>query len=314
MTVAHSHGATHGPSVGRQVVRAAVATLSALAVLGLVAVGIADAGRIHELWYHVAGDPAVRLADGVTLSTSARDVAVPVLQPTAWSAAESSARLADVTGEPVRRISVAQARTALGEDSVAAGATTQEAFSTPLGVVVVNESDTTVSGPQTGSILLVAPRTGPRLGAAQQQALMRLMAVRWALQSTAASPDFGVRVEQVGSPSTLAAALVVGDVALDPGSAGWAQFDGQGRLLSAHILVQRIVGVTTMHVMSPAAAFDAVRHHAEGTQAPGSPVVGVELDAEQTQSPDQPSMVYDFLTTPGTRRISVNDDGIAPAS
>ena len=51
VTVAHSRGATHGPSVGRQVVRAAAATLSALAVLGLVAVGIVDAGRIHELWY-----------------------------------------------------------------------------------------------------------------------------------------------------------------------------------------------------------------------------------------------------------------------
>jgi hypothetical protein len=104
------------------------------------------------------------------------------------------------------------------------------------------------------------------------------------------------------------ARVVLGDVVTEPGSAGWADFPTDGRLPSASIPIARVVGATTVQVGSPAAAFDAVRHHAEGTMADSMTATSAHLVEQNLMDSATPGDLFWVFTD-----AAGNDVDVAPA-
>jgi hypothetical protein len=165
------------PSVPAQIVRATAGTLAVVLVLGLAVLGVGTYGNSITLrFFTVVGDPRVRLAGGVTLSTAAPTVAVPVIVATPWRPVTDVAMITAATGAPVRTLDAAglerlDPRRSLGATGADVLSDGTRAYSTPLGIVVVPPVATTQDG-MFGIQLLALPVARRYVGEPAQSAFV----------------------------------------------------------------------------------------------------------------------------------------------
>ena len=298
------------PSVPRHIARAAAGTFAVLLAGALVLGVVASWDRISVLWYRAAGDPSIRLADGVSLPSSPQTVSVPVVRFTTWPVSDDVARIGAGTGFPVHQIDASVARQMLGDAGamyVAAGQ--RRVYGTPLGIVTIVEFEADPGSDVEGRVMLFAtPTTSTPTTAAGRAELLGRLAIAWGAGASSAVPAAKVRVDPPSTMKVYGARVVLGDVVTEPGSAGWADFVADGRLSMATVPIARVVGATTVQVGSPAAAFDAVRHHAEGTMADPMTATAAHLVAQNLVDSATPGDLFWVFTD-----AAGNDVDVAPA-
>jgi len=259
------------PSVPAQIVRATAGTLAVVLVLGLIVFGVgAYGGSIAQRFFNVVGDPRVRLAEGVTLSTDTSTVAVPVLVDTPWRPASDVAMITAATGGPVRTLDAADLERLdptrfPGGMGVGALSDGTRAYLTPLGIVMVPPVATTQDG-MFFVQLLALPVAKRYVGEAAQSAFALTLARTWGVGAGAAplGQSLAVQVYPEGRATTMAAQLVVpglSDPCLACGRAS-ARFSADGTFLDATVLAQHVASTRLVRVLSPAAAFEAMKHYA----------------------------------------------------
>ena len=288
-TVPGGLGGLTGPSVPVQIGRAVAGTLSVLLMIalaiGLVAGVATSADRIQLAWFHLAGDPRISLVDGVVLSDQEADVVVPQAVRSAWPTTQDVARIAAVTGGPVRRLTADQGRELSGVYAPNPGDTVElRLYATPLGVVRVYDPGTTeADNPNLPADISLRPYTArPWVGGtAQQLALVRRLVDGWGAGASAAVPGTHVVVEELvfpgGERGFIDARLATAGAITGYGSLGSAYFSGSGQLLQVRVNLLRVASTPTIHVVSPASAFDQVRHHDDATVADPQTVSGARL-------------------------------------
>jgi hypothetical protein len=289
---ATTHGGMTGvpaPSVLVQILRAVAGTVSVLLMIaltiGLVAGVATNAYRIQLAWFHVAGDPSISLADGVVLSDQEADVAVPQAVRSSWPTTEDVARIAAVTGAPVRRLTADQGRDLTGVYAPNPGDTVElRLYSTPLGVVRVYDPGVSeADNPDLPPEITLRPYTArPWVGGTSEQlALLRRVVEGWGAGASPEVPGTHVVVEEQvfpgGERGFLDARLATSGAITGYGSLGNAYFSGSGRLLLLRVNLLRVASTPTIRVVSPASAFDRVRHHDDGTVAEPQVVTGARL-------------------------------------
>jgi len=259
------------PSVPKQILRASLGTFSVLLALALVAGVVASWSTIEVHLWRVVGDPNVVLADGVTLSDEPQDVAVPQTARRSWAPSEDVARIAAVTGYPVRALTSTQAERLTGFVYPAGSDADLRRYGTPLGVLAISDpfapaaTDTTVPG----QITLYGTADSPRqTSVAAQTALLQKLVDGWGAGATPAVPGTRVVVEKAPLPDNYkgyyGARVATAGATTAYGSAGlafWSATDG--RLQAAHVILVRVRSTPVVHVVSPASAFDWLRHHAD---------------------------------------------------
>ena len=283
----HDTTAVHDvPSIPKQILRATLGTFSVLLALALVAGVVASWSTIEVYLWRVVGDPNIVLADGVTLSDQAQDVAVPQTARRSWAPSEDVARIAAVTGKPVRALTTAQVAALTGITWPTGSDNGLRRYATPLGVVIVNDpfwqsaTGTTIPG----QISLYGTADSPRQASATaQMALLRKLVDGWGAGAAPAAAGTHVVVERAHLPDRYTGyfgARVATDGASTPyGSAGMAFWSGtDGRLQSAHVILVGVRATPTLRVVSPAAAFDQLRHHADTASGDAQTVSAARLE------------------------------------
>ncbi len=312
-----------GPSVPAQVLRATVATLAVALVLGLGVGAWATWGpAISARVFGVVGDPRVGTADGFTLPTAPRTVGIPVLAAVALTPADEVAVIARGTGTPVTRLDAPaleklDAR-AFGNGAAAASiAEGRRFYATPLGVVQIT-SPTPEPGLTTEQMVVLRPASESvrQLTTAGQEALLRRLVTAWGVGDGAEA--FGAHVDvrsfTEGPVGIIARLWMSGTDApcssCAPGVITRAK-DGSPDWIS--VTAERIVTTSTVHVVSAATAFDALRHHADDTYltidslGPGGTVPGpvasaslvLEADAAASAAPARSMLIWQFSDAEG---------------
>jgi len=274
------------PSVPRQVLRATLGTFAVLLAVALVGGVVASWDRVCVQWYRVAGDPNIVLADGVTLADQASEVAVPQTVRRSWTPSQDVARIAAVTGSPVRNLTSAQAAILTGITYQPGTGADLRQYSTPLGVVVVSDpfwhsaSDATIPG----QISLYGTAGSPRqMSEAAQKALLQKLVDGWGAGATPAVPGTHAVVEDAPLPDQYhgyyGARVATAGASTPYGSAGMAFWSSTpGRLTVAHVVLVGVRATPTVRVVSPASAFDQLRHHADTATGDGQTVAAARLE------------------------------------
>jgi hypothetical protein len=274
------------PSIPSQVLRAMLGTFAVVLVLALVGGVVASWDRVSVQWYRVAGDPNIVLADGVTLSDQASHVAVPQTVRRSWTPSQDHARIAAVTGSPVRNLTSAQAAILTGITFPPGTGTDLRQYSTPLGVVVVSDpfwrsaTDATIPG----QISLYGTAGSPRqTTAAAQKAFLQRLVDGWGAGATPAVPGTYAVVEDAPLPDQYhgyyGVRVATAGASTPYGSAGMAFWSSTpGRLSVAHVLLVGVRATPAVRVVSPASAFDQLRHHADSATGDGQTVAAARLE------------------------------------
>ena len=274
------------PSIPKQILRATLGTFSVLLALALVGGVIASRDTIEVRLWRVVGDPNVVLADGLTLSDQPQDVVVPQTARRSWAPAEDVVRIEAVTGKPVRLLTAAQASAMTGSAWPSSTDGGLRGYATPLGVVVINdpfrptETDTTIPG----QVSLYGTAAAPRQATtAEQVALFQKLVDSWGAGASPAVPGTHAVVDAAGLPgqpqgaygarvATAGASTSYASV----GSAFWPATSGQ--LAVAHVILVAVRATPTVRVVSPASAFDQLRHHADTTAGDAQTVSATRLE------------------------------------
>lgn len=301
------------PSVARQVARATVATLAVVAVAALGVQVATNTAAIAGVWWRVAGDRDIRLADGVVLPHGPLTVDVPLLAAAPWRASDDVARLAAVTGQPVRPITAAESEVLThGALPAATWRTdTDRRYATPAGVVVVSDgvptttsSDgSTVMGAGPSLTLFTAGATSPQVLPSDPAAALTRLVEAWGV-GAGAPPGMTVtsfRVPQ--AHQVVAAYLATPEVHVSGLDAAMAVLDPQGRLVRAQIELRRVAGTRPMRVVGADVAFEQVRHHQVDSVVGPATVTGASLEADSGDpaAPGSavPTLYWAFSTADG---------------
>jgi hypothetical protein len=305
------------------VLRAAVGTLAVALVLGLAVDAWATWGTaISARVFSVVGDPRVGTADGFTLSTAPRTVDVPVLAAVSLTPGTEVALIARGTGAPVRRLDAEALEKVnprvFGNGTAAASlADGTRYYATPLGIVQVTAQAPDL-GPTAGQmVILRAPTPAVRaLNPAGQEALLRRLVTAWGVGDGAAT--FGAHVDvrpfQDGISGIVARLWMPGaDAACLSCAPGVIMRAKDGTMDWLNVGAEHVVGTGAAQVESAAAAFDALRHHADGTYltidslGPGGTVPGpvasaalvIEADASGSSTPARSVLIWQFADAEG---------------
>lgn len=302
-------GAPHlsdSPSVARQVVRATVGTFSVLAVLGaLLAAYLYGGGAASALWWRVAGDADVVLADGVVLPDAPPAAVTPTMSvSTATLATGLDALAAPFGGDPVVVTTSAEARALapyLDPSMWGDRATLVVPLAvTPAGVLRIEPATDGMAG----SVRLWAgPEAPVAVTAAEQSALVARLSegVLAASGSTVAVTSLPTLVPTSGSGAlwTVELGLPGCDVCR---VSTWdvVTFDRNGRLTNASLTLAAITGLAPITVPSAQQAFDDARHHRGDASVwmQGAPVGAATLTVADLGSL-QPFTMWNLVDTSG---------------
>jgi hypothetical protein len=265
------------PSVPRQVLRATVGTRVVALVVGLAVGAWSTWGTaISARVFSVVGDPRVGTADGVALPTAPRTVAVPLLSAVALTPATEVAVIARGTGAPVSRLDACAleklAPRVFGDGATAASlAEGMHYYATPLGVVQITSPVPDDAEPGFATehmVILRVPNQAVRqLSPAGQEALLRRLVTAWGVGDGAAAFGAHVDVRSQEGPNGIVGRLWMPgtDAPCSSCAPGVVLRAPDGTLDWLSVGAEHIVGTEGAQVESAAAAFDALRHHADGT-------------------------------------------------
>ena len=274
------------PSIPKQILRATLGTFSVLLALALVGGVIASWSTIEVHLWRVVGDPNVVLADGVTLSDQPQDVVAPQTARRSWAPAEDVARIQAVTGKPVRLLTAAQASTLTGIVWPPSTDNGPRQYATPLGVVIISDpfqqtaTDTTIPG----QISLYGTAASPRqTTAGEQVALFQKLLDGWGAGASPAVSGTRAIVDAAALPGqpqgVYGARVATADASTSYASVGSAFWPGtSGQLAVAHVILVGVRATPTVRVVSPASAFDQLRHHADTTAGDAQTVSATRLE------------------------------------
>lgn len=306
------------PSVTRQIVRATVGTFTVLAVLGaLLAAYLYGGGPATSLWWRIAGDSDVVLADGVVLPDAPPAAVTPTMTVSSTTmSAGLDALAAPFGGDPVVVTTSAEMRTLapyLDPSMWGDRATLVVPLAvTPSGVLRIEPATDGLAG---SVRLWASPEAPVAVTAAEQSALVARLsdAVLAAGGSTVAVTSLPTRV-----PTSGAGALWTVELGL-PGCdvcrvSTWdvVTFDSSGRLTNASLTLAAITGLTPITVPSAQQAFDDARHHRgdAGVWMQGAPVGTATLTVADLGS-FQPFTMWNLVDTSG---LAVGQVPVAPES
>jgi hypothetical protein len=283
-----------GPSVRRQILRGTAFGTALVLLVVLVGVGITyGAHPASELWAQAFGDPGIGLADGVTLSDDRPVADVPMVAEKRWDLDDpaSIAVLAAPLGGVVRRISAA-AEAQAWRDENAGGSLTEgtiegpvdtPTFLTPAGLVQVWQFE---GAPDSVDLTGADGEGAIRATSRAERESVALALVRaW---SGPSSMPLAVS-ETTGESSASVKVVRTGEQGLGFGQDYVAYLVFRdGALRFATVSTVSAAGSERRILLSPAEAFDGVRHHRAGLLARPEyvPVVRAELtyDLSSTDS------------------------------
>lgn len=316
-------GAPAPPTVLRQVVRATVGTLSVVLVLALVAVGAVYGGApASELWAKALGDPGITLADGATLSDERPTADVPLIREKRWNLddpASLAAFTAPLGGVTKRALTLREADTWRAEleggaptEGLVDGPVASPVILTPAGLVELWQYD---GAPDT-IVLTGTTGDGALRGAtpSQRESLALELVAAWSGPST-----IPLAVEERTAGSSAAVQVVrSGEESAGVGQPFVAFLHFRdGRLWSAMVSAVSASGSESRTLLSPAEAFDAVRHHRAGVVARADyvPVVRAELTYDLSSTDSGVAAFWTFYGADGDAAwIAPADPDLAPST
>ena len=291
-----------GPSITRQVVRASVGTLTVVALLAaLLAAAVYGRDAAVLLWWRVAGDSAVTLAEGTSFS----ETPPAAVAPTIVAASPSLDDLAAAFGGDAVVVTTSaelRARAPYAPE----GLTGERAdlvvplAVTPAGVLRIEPGVDALAG----SVRLWA---GPAAPVAVTEAEQSAVIARLSQAVLAAG---GTTVEVTPIPTLVPTSGPGSLWTVELGVPGcdvcrvstWdvVTFDGDGRLTHASFTLAAITGLAPVEAPSAAQAFDDARHHRGVTTVwmDGAPIGSATLTVADLGSL-QPFTVWNFLDTRG---------------
>lgn len=291
---------TDGPSVRHQVVRATVGTFTVVAVVAaLIAAFVYGAGPAASLWWRIAGDPAVTLADAVVLSDVPPTTTVPVVAARVWSLDQDLAALsAPLGGGDASVVTSSEELAALAPYFASGSGLPDQRLAEP--VAVLPSGVLTVVPAFEGWNGHVAFHGGPSAPVAvtqQAQAALALeLVTTWGLGDLegtgfAARAVLSPRSAQEPSDGSASYGIeITGTSCVECVITSYDQvsFDAQGRLTFAVVETGQVTGTAPVEVPSAAQAFDDLRHHRGEAYLgdPTVPVVEARLSVAETGTPN----------------------------
>jgi hypothetical protein len=292
-----------GPSITRQVVRASVGTLTVVAILaGLLAAAVYGRDAAVMLWWRVAGDSAVTVADGASFS----ETPPAAVTPTIVASSPSLDTLAAAFGGDAVVVTTAaelRARAPYAPE----GLTGDRAdlvvplAVTPAGVLRIEPGVDAMAG----SVRLWAGPDAPvAVSEDEQSALIARL-------SRAVLAAGGTTVEVVPVPTRVPTSGPGSLWTVELGLPGcdvcrvstWdvVTFDGDSRLTNASLTLAAITGLAPVEAPSAAQALDDARHHRGDASVwmDGAPVGSATLTVGDLGSM-QPYTMWNLVDTRGT--------------
>jgi len=277
----HDQAPVPGPSVKQQITRATAGTLATVAVLAVAALAfVYGAGPAVSLWWRIAGDPDLVLAEGFELPSEP-----PAAASLVWSAPTTTLEESlDVYAGPLGGGTLVRSAAELealapyaGDEIPGEDFRLGHVAVTPIGVLRLLE----YGGGDTRLQLYGDPR-GPLFATDQQQAdLVARIGSAWlaAAGSTLAVPVVPWREPAMPDTEWVAGVQVPGCDVCFADAFNVVRFDESGRVAFAVMQLIAVVGTQPLEVVSAAEAFDAARHRRDGADAyaEGGPITSSRL-------------------------------------
>ncbi|MGE0817189.1 MAG: hypothetical protein AB7O74_00870 [Candidatus Nanopelagicales bacterium] len=305
-----------GPSVARQIVRASVGTLTVVAVLGaLAAAAVYGRDTATMLWWRMAGDSAVTLAEGTSFSDEPPAAVAPVMSAGPVSFATSLEELAAPFGGDAVVVTTAAGLRA--KAPYAAEELTGDRPDlpvplavTPAGVLRVEPAVDSMAG---GLRVWGGPGAPVAETESEQAALIARL-------SSAVLHAGGTTVEVTAIPTRMPTSGPGSMWSVELGLPGcdvcrvstWdlVTFDRNGRLANASFTLAAITDLAPIAAPSAAEAFEDARHHRGPTTVwmDGAPIGSATLSVGDLGSL-QPFTAWNLLDTRGTvvAQVPVSD-------
>lgn len=283
-----------GPSLTRQIVRPTVITLS-IVLLGALIYSAAVNGQafVSSVWWRIAGDPSVVLADGAPLSTTPPQAVTPVLVDRPVSLVGDLDALAAPLGGtavvlPADVDLLSQAPWANPSLARADGTLARPLALLPTGLLRVDDNP----GPIPAAVHFWGGPDAPVAATAvEQKALVARLGEAYASLAggrvpltavPSAMPTEGGAMWQLGYSLPGCAECRISTYDL-------VTFDAQGRLVSASLSLVGVERTEPLAVSSPLQAFEDARHHVgDGFAAGwGGPVTSATLTVADIEVPQQ---------------------------
>ena len=257
-----------GPSIRRQITRASVGTLTVVAIVAaLVAAYAFGAGPAVSLWWRVAGDADIVLADGVALSDTPVSASVPVVEPRTFSLVGDLAVLSAPLGGAGRIASTRAELVELAPWYAPGPGDLAQSLDAPVAVLGtgVLALDPSEDGAPGWILFRGGPDAPVAATPAARERLMRDIQRAWgiggSLPGDAVVEFVHADGASAGNATYTANVVPAGCRECRVTTSDLFLFDSSGRLLIASVGTVRLVGSRTQQMTSPAQAFDDLRHH-----------------------------------------------------
>lgn len=282
-----------GPGVARQIVRAAVGTLTVVAVLvGATALVVNGARPAAGMWWSVVGDRDVFVGEGVVLPETAPVTSVPAMTARAWSLADDLAAITAPLGGSAQLVSTRAQLAAAAPwfeegDGLDARPLQAPTAVLPAGVLRLMPG---VMGPTSTVLFAGGPDAPVATTAEAQKALVVELEKAWGVGGSGGLLVTPYRWDTESDLSSLySVRLTLPDCSIcDVVTYDNVAFDADGRLMRAQFYAMEITGARPLELLGAAQVFEDIRHHRGDwyVETGGNPIMGARLQVADVTVPE----------------------------